>query len=210
MVLLIAAVCFAALCFNGLGASTPAVAAKAPSNASALTKTTSTANLLIEDSGTNLSIINATFTSPGVFGVAQAVKFTPPKPGWKLEEVAMVGTDGWNSSNKAYPVQGIFGLEIRDANLKLLYQYADTQLEYFTSPTGYRAAKIEVPAIPMNGDFYICFYGRDIVRTLTELQNATGNSYYYLRDTGQLLKGGINLKNNTTLPVNWVIRAVGE
>jgi hypothetical protein len=210
MVLLIAAVCFAALCFNGLGVSTPAVAAKAPSNASALTKTTSTANLLIEDSGTNLSIINATFTSPGVFGVAQAVKFTPPKPGWKLEEVALVGTDGWNSSNKAYPVQGIFGLEIRDANLKLLYQYADTQLEYFTSPTGYRAAKIEVPAIPMNGDFYICFYGRDIVRTLTELQNATGNSYYYLRDTGQLLKGGINLKNNTTLPVNWIIRAVGE
>src|SRR5271157_2451942 len=194
MVLLIAAVCFAALCFNGLGASTPAVAAKAPSNASALTKTTSTANLLIEDSGTNLSIMNATFTSPGVFGIAQAVKFTPPKPGWKLEEVALVGTDGWNSSNKAYPVQGIFGLEIRDANLKLLYQYADTQLEYFTSPTGYRAAKIEVPAIPMNGDFYICFYGRDIVRTLTELQNATGNSYYYLRDTGQLLKGGINLK----------------
>ncbi len=210
MVLLIAAVCFAALCFNGLGASTPATATKAPSNASALTKTTSTANLLIEDSGTNLSIINATFTSPGVFGIAQAVKFTPPKPGWKLEEVAMVGTDGWNSSNKAYPVQGIFGLEIRDANLKLLYQYADTQLEYFTSPTGYRAAKIEVPAIPMNGDFYICFYGRDIVRTLTELQNATGNSYYYLRDTGQLLKGGINLKNNTTLPVNWIIRAVGE
>jgi len=210
MVLLIAAVCFAVLCFNGLGASTPAVAAKAPSNASAPAKITSTANLLISDSGTNLSIMNATFTSPGAFGVAQAVKFAPPKPGWKLEEVVLVGTDGWNSSNKAYPVQGIFGLEIRDANLKLLYQYADTQLEYFTSPTGFRTAKIEVPATPMNGDFYICFYGRDTVRTLTELQDATGNSYYYLRDTGQLLKGGIQLKNNTTLPVNWVIRAVGE
>jgi len=37
-----------------------------------------------------------------------------------------------------------------------------------------REQKIEVPAKPMNGDFYICFYGRDIVRTLTELQNATG------------------------------------
>ena len=33
MVLLIAAVCFAALCFNGLGASTPATAAKAPATA---------------------------------------------------------------------------------------------------------------------------------------------------------------------------------
>jgi len=210
MVLLIAAVCFIALCFNVLGASAAATAAKAPSNASAPAKMTSTANHLISDSGTNLTIMNATFTSPGTFGVAQAVKFTPPKPGWKLEEVVLVGTDGWNSSNKAYPVQGIFGLEIRDANLKLLYQYADTQLEYFTSPTGFRTALIEVPAMPMNGDFYVCFYGRDIVRTLTELQNATGNSYYYLRDTRQLLPGALLLKNNTTLPVNWVIRAYGE
>jgi hypothetical protein len=168
------------------------------------------ATLLYSDSRTDLSSMNATFTSPGVFGVAQAVKFTPPNPGWKLEVIIVVGTDGWKSSNKANPVQGIFGLEIRDANLKLLYQYADTQLEHFTSPTGYRAAKIEVPAIPMNGDFYVCFYGRDIVKILTELQNATGNSYYYLRDTGQLLQGGIQLKDNTTLPVNWIIRAVGE
>lgn len=210
MVLLIAAVCLAALCFDALGASTPATAAKTPSNASAPVKVTSTANLLIEDSGTNLTMMNATFTSPGSFGVAQAVKFTPPKPDWKLEGILLVGTDGWNSSNKAYPVQGIFGLEIRDTKLKLLYQYADTQLEYFTSPTGSRTAMIEVPSIPVNGDFYICFYGRDTVKTLTELENATGNSYYYLRDTGQLLQGGIHLTNNTTLPVNWIIRAVGE
>lgn len=210
MVLLIAAICFAALCIDGLAASNASMAAKAPSNNSTLAKVTSTANLLVSDSGTNLSIMNATFTSPGVFGIAQAVKFTPPKPGWKLEEIVLVGTDGWNSSNPAYPVQGIFGLEVRDTDLKLLYQYADTQLEYFTSPTGYRTAKIEVPALPMTGDFYICFYGRDTVKTLTELQDATGNSYYYLRDTGQLLKGGVQLKDNTTLPVNWIIRAIGE
>ena len=168
------------------------------------------ATILYSDSRTDLSSMNATFTSPGTFGVAQAVKFAPPKPGCRLEGILIVGSDGWNSSNKAYPVQGIFGLEIRDANLKLLYQYADTQLEYFTSPTGFRTAKIEVPALPMNGDFYVCFYGRDTVRILTELQDATGNSYYYLRDTGQLLQGGIQLKDNTTLPVNWIIRAVGE
>ena len=138
MVLLIAAVCFAALCFNGLGASTPATAAKAPSNASAFPKTTSTANLLIEDSGTNLSIMNATFYSPRIFGLAQAVKFTPPKAGWKLERVLILGTDGWNSSQKENPVQGIFSVEIRDATLKLLYQYADTQLDYFTSANGAR------------------------------------------------------------------------
>jgi len=210
MVLLIAAVCFAALCFNGLGASTPATAAKAPSNASAFPKTTSTANLLIEDSGTNLSIMNATFYSPRIFGLAQAVKFTPPKAGWKLERVLILGTDGWNSSQKENPVQGIFSVEIRDATLKLLYQYADTQLDYFTSANGARTAMIDIPAIAMNGDFYVCFYGRDVVRTYTELQNSTGHSYYYIRDSGLVGPGSIPLKNNATLPVNWVIRALGE
>jgi hypothetical protein len=209
MVLIITAICFAALCLNGFGAPAP-TAAKAPSNISATAKTISTANFLVSDSGTNLSIINATFTSPGVFGIAQTTKFTAPKPGWKLEGIRIFGTDGWNSSNKAYPVQGIFGLEIRDSKLQLLYQYADTQLEYFTSPTGFKYTLIEVPAIAVTGDFYICFYGRDTVKVLTELQNATGNSYYYVRGTGQLLKGALSLKNNTTLPVNWIIRAAGE
>jgi hypothetical protein len=210
MVLLIAAVCFAALCFNGLGASTPATAAKAPSNASAPMNVTSTANLLIEDSGTNLSKMNATFYSPRIFGLAQAVKFTPPKAGWKLERVLILGTDGWNSSQKENPVQGIFSVEIRDAALKLLYQYADTQLDYFTSANGARTAMIDIPAVAMNGDFYVCFYGRDVVRTYTELQNSTGRSYYYIRDSGLIGPGSIPLKNNATLPVNWVIRALGE
>lgn len=209
IVLLIATVCLAALCFNGLGASTPAKTANATSNASA-PNTTSTANLLIEDSGTNFSIMNATFYSPGVFGLAQAVKFTPPKAGWKLERVLVLGTDGWNSTQKENPVQGIFDVEIRDANLKLLYQYADTQLDYFTSANGARTAMIDIPAIAMNGDFYVCFYGRDVVRTYTELQNSTGRSYYFIRDSGLIGPGSIPLKNNATLPVNWVIRAIGE
>lgn len=202
MILLIAALCFAALCFNGWAAQT-AANATAPAAAT-------TPNVLISDSGTNFSKMNATFYSPFVFGIAQAVKFTPPKAGWKLERVAIVGTDGWNSTQKEAPLQGIFSVEIRDVNLKLLYQYADTQLDYFTSPNGFRTALIDIPAIAMSGDFYVCFYGRDIVRTLTELDNVTGKSYYYIRDTGQLGPGAIPLKNNNTLPVNWIIRAEGE
>jgi hypothetical protein len=215
MVLLIAAVCFAALCFNGLGASTPAVAAKAPSNASAPVNMTSTANLLIGDSGTNISIMNRTLASPSFFGIpsfgiGQTVKFTPPKQGWKLEKVLIYGSDFWNASQNTTPVQGIFALEIRDAKMNLLHQYADTQLAYFTSVTGGREAIIDVPAITMNGDFYVCFYGGGIVSTLTEIDKATGRSYYYVRDTGMLLPGALPTKSNTTLPVNWLIRAYGE
>jgi hypothetical protein len=120
MVLLIAAICLATICIDGLAAPAPAATAKAPSSASAPVNETSTANLRIEDSGTNLSIMNATFYSPRIFGLAQAVKFTPPKAGWKLERVLIVGTDGWNSTQKENPVQGIFSVEIRDAALKLL------------------------------------------------------------------------------------------
>ena len=215
MVLLIAAVCFAVLCFNGLGASTSAVAAKAPSNASAPVNMTSTANLLISDSGTNMSIMNKTLASHSffglqAFGIGQTVKFTPPKAGWKLERVIVYGSDGWNSSQNTTPIQGIFALEIRDAKLNLLHQYSDTQLAYFTSANGVRAALIDVPAITMTGDFYVCFYGGGLVSLVTELDKATGKSYYYVRDTGQLVPGALPTKNNTTLPVNWIIRVVGE
>jgi hypothetical protein len=215
MVLLIAAVCFAALCFNGLGASTPATAAKAPPNGSAPVNVTSTANFLVSDSGTNISIMNRTLAYPSFFGIAsfgigQTVKFTPPKPGWKLEKVLIYGSDGWNSSQNITPIQGIFALEIRDAKLNLLHQYSDTQLAYFTSTSGGREAIIDVPAITVNGDFYVCFYGAGIVSILTELDKATGKSYYYVRDTGQLLPGALPTKDNTTLPVNWIMRAYGE
>jgi hypothetical protein len=202
MILLIAALCFAALCFNGWAAQTTA-------NATASEAATSP-NVLISDSGKNISLMNATFYSPYVFGIAQAVKFTPPKAGWKLERVAIVGTDGWNSTQTEAPLQGIFSVEIRDADLQLLYQYADTQLDYFTSPNGLRTALIDIPALAMNGDFYVLFYGRDIVRTLSELDNSTGKSFYYIRDSGQLGPGAIPLKDNSTLPVNWIIRAEGR
>jgi hypothetical protein len=215
MVLIIAAICFAALCFEGLAANNAPATANAKSNASAPVNITSTANFLISDSGTNISIMNRTLTNPSFFGIAsfgigQTVKFTPPKSGWKLEKVLIYGSDGWNSSQNITPIQGIFALEIRDAKLNLLHQYSDTQLAYFTSTIGGREAIIDVPPMAMNGDFYVCFYGGGLVSVLTELDKATGKSYYYVRDTGQLLPGALPTKNNTTLPVNWIIRAYGE
>ena len=53
-------------------------------------------------------------------------------------------------------------------------------------------------------------YGGDIVRTLTELQNSTGKSYYYIRDSGLLGPVSILLENGANLPVNWMIKAYGE
>ena len=209
MILLVAALCFVALCFNGCAQTN--VTTQAPE------KITSTDKFLIQDSGTNISMMNKTLYSPIIpFGfnglkIAQAVKFTPPKTGWNLSGIVVFGSDGWNSSNPETPIQGIYSLEIRDANRSLLYKTADTQLAYFTSPTGLAQAFIEIPTIVTNGDFYVCFYGYDIVQTLAEIENASGNSYYYLRDSGEFLPGIIPVPGtNATIPVNWLIRAVGE
>lgn len=172
-------------------------------------KTATKLNVLMQDSGTNLSQMNATFSAPSVLDIAQAVKFTAPNPGWKLERVLVYGTDGWNSTMKTLPSELPFVIEVRDANLNLLYHFTDTQIMYFTSPQGSKWGEIEIPNLPVTGDFYICFYGYGNVAVLTELQKATGNSYYFVRGAG-LTPGVLMLKNNKTLPVNWVIRAAGE
>ena len=41
--------------------------------------------VLEQDSGTNLTKMNVTFTISPTYGSAQAVRFTPPKSGWNLE-----------------------------------------------------------------------------------------------------------------------------
>lgn len=173
------------------------------------TATATKLNVLMQDSGTNLSKMNATLTAPFVLDVAQAVKFKAPRAGWKLEKVLVYGTDGWNSTMKNLPPQQPFVVEIRDSNLNLLYHFADIQIMYFTSPQGSKWAEIEIPKLPVTGDFYVCFYGYGNVGVLAELQNATDNSYYFVRNSG-LTPGELTLKDNKTLPVNWVIRAAGE
>ncbi len=165
-------------------------------------------NILTQDSGTNLSLMNDTFSQPILRDAAQVVKFTAPKVAWKLERVLIYGTDGWNSTQKTLP-ELLFAVEIRDKNLSLLYHFIDVQMPYFTSPQGSKWAVIEIPTLQITGDFYVCFYGYGNVKVLTELQNATGNSYYFVKNVG-LMPGELTLKDNKTLPVNWIIRAIGE
>ncbi len=165
--------------------------------------------VLTRDSGTNLSQMNATFSVPFALDAAQAVKFTAPRMSWKLERVLIYGTDGWNSTQGTLPSGRLFALEVRDKDLNLLYHFTDEQIAYFTSAQGSKWAQIEIPSLRVSDDFYICLYGYGNIGVLTELQNATGNSYYFVKNMG-LRPGELILRDNRTLPVNWIIRAAGE
>jgi hypothetical protein len=180
-------------------------AAKQPANSAA-----TQAQVLKQDSGTNISKMNLTFAVSPTYGSAQTVKFTAPKSGWKLESILIIATDGWNASSKQLPSPLPFAIEIRDSNLKLLYHFADTQLPYFTSSKGIRLTGIEVPDILVSGDFFVCFYGYRSLALATELQNATDKSYLFDKPTGQLYSYKLPLRNNQTLPINWLIRVAGQ
>ena len=71
-------------------------------------------------------------------------------------------------------------------------------------------ASIEVPDILLSGDFYVCFYGYRSIAIAAELQNTTGNSYFFDKLTGELFEGAFPSGNNQTSPVNWLIRVTGQ
>lgn len=222
IIMIIALLCCATLTFSGFaatpqsgtslglnqlkqsetGLNTPAT--KQPAN-SAATKL----QILKQDSGTNISKMNITFVVSPTYGSAQTVKFTAPKSGWNIESILIMATDGWNASIEQLPNPLPFAIEIRDADLRLLYHFADIQLPYFTSSEGVRLTGVEVPDILVSGDFFVCFYGYRSLALAAELQNATGNSYLFDKFTGQLYTYGLPIRNNQTLPINWLIRVAG-
>ncbi|MGV8174743.1 MAG: hypothetical protein ACP5OU_03480 [Methanothrix sp.] len=166
--------------------------------------------VLMQDSGVDINKMNITFTGLPTLGAAQVVKFTAPKTDWTLESVLVMATDGWNASNEQLPLPLPFSIEIRDADLRLLYHFSDTQYPYFTTDEGVRMANIEIPALIINGDFFVCFYGYGSLGLAAELQNATDSSYIFDKPIGQLYSGALPIGDNQTLPVNWIIRAAGE
>lgn len=228
IVMILTLLCCATLCFGGLAANPPAKlglneikqsgsgsnapASNSPAKASTATASVSLGNITIlrQDSGTNLTEMNIAFTISPTYGSSQAVKFTAPKSGWKLQNVLVMATDNWNASSKQLPNVLPFAIEIRDANLRLLYHFSDIQLPYFTAGQGVRMANIEVPSITVNGDFLVCFYGYRSIGLATEMQNATGNSYYFDKVTGQIYNAVVPINNNQTRAVNWLIRVAGE
>ena len=171
--------------------------------------------VLKQDSGVNLSKMNMTLYSAATdwgidaFGVGEAVKFTAPKPGWKLMQVRVAGWNGYNDTTKTIPSANDFLIEIRDKNLNLLYRMSDTQNAYFTFTAPVLRA-IDIPALPVTGDFYVIFYDRGTMVIEREVENGTGNSYFYDSLTGDLIPASFKDANNKSTKVNWVLRAVGE
>jgi hypothetical protein len=201
MILLISAFCFLNLMGMGL----------AQSNAASDNQTMT---VLKQDSGTNISQMNLTLYSAGqdwginAFSVGEAVKFTAPNPEWKLKQIRVLGWNGFNETTLSVPSPNNFLVEVRNDKLDLLYRLADTQNAYFTLPAP-GLIGIDIPALPLTGDFYIIFYDRSTMRIGVELENGTGNSYQFNSLNGELIPADFNI-DNTTVKVNWVIRAVGE
>lgn len=196
-ILLLACLCCAALCTNAIAAQ---AAAPQPTT-------------LRGDNGKNYSEINFTLFSSlvefGSLGVGEAVKFTAPKAGWKLQKVRVLGWSGYNQTTQSYPADRNIMVEIRDKNLNLLYKFADSQNNYFLSDIGPRFGEIEIPALPLTGDFYVVYYDRGAAPIGTETTNATGKSYIFLNGEMEPAEFPIS-ENNETVSVNWLMEAVGN
>jgi hypothetical protein len=196
-ILLLACLCCAALCINALAAE------------SATSKLTT----LRGDSGKNYSEINSTLFSSlvefGSFNVGEAVKFTAPKAGWKLQKVRVAGWSGYNNTTQTFPADRNIMLEIRDKDLNLLYKFADAQNNYFLSRTGPLFSEIEIPAVSVTGDFYVIFYDRGAALIGMETAEGTGNSFFI--SGSQIQPAEFPLAEaNETVKINWLIEALGE
>lgn len=154
----------------------------------------------------------------GLFGqaglnVAEAVKYKAPKAGWKLQQVSVLGWDGFNGSIDSVPNDRIIAMEVRDKDLNLLYRFTDSQRPYTnfafnrTIPT---FINIDLPSVPVSDEFYICFYDRGAIGVLSEKLNTTGNSYYFNNAGNELAPAEIPVSENETALVNWIMVASGS
>ena len=166
--------------------------------------------VLEQDNGKNLTKLNFVVAVSLTGGSAQTVKFTSPKPDLRLSRIMVITTNRVNASNEKLPSPLPFSIEIHDANLRLIYQYADAQFSYFTTRSRVRMANIDAPDIPINGDFIFCFYDYRSLGNATEIENVSRDSYLFDELTGIYALVGIPLRKNQTLPMNRLIRITGD
>jgi hypothetical protein len=199
MILLIAGLCCLTLGINAIGADT----------------TASKLTVLKEDSGGNITTMNLSlFSITSAFGIngldiGEAVKFTAPKAGWKLKGVQVAGWSGFNNTTQTFPSDRNILIEIRDKDLNLLYKFADTQNYYFLSETGPIYGVIDIPALPVTGDFYVVFYDRGSMGVLMEEDSGTGNSFLFNNGVLEPAQRTI-AATNQTFKINWMIEALGQ
>jgi hypothetical protein len=193
--MLIACLCLAALTIGGSAAE--------PSEAKLKT--------LTGDSELNYSEMNFTLFSSTEFGslsIGEAVKFTAPSGGFKLQKVRILAWSGFNETSQTFPADRNIMLEIRDENLKLLYKFADAQNNYFLSevPT---SGEIEIPEMKLSGDFYVIFYDRGAAPIGKVEAPSSGNSFLF-GDGAIIPAEFIDQDTNESIGYNWLIEAIGE
>lgn len=194
--MLIACICLAALTISG--------SADEPSDAKLKTLT---GNSEINFSETNLTLFNS-FDVFGLLGVGEAVKFTAPSSGFKLQKVRILAWSGFNETSQTYPAERNIMIEIRDKDLNLLYKFTDGQNNYFLAAEPV-FAEIEIPEMKMTGDFYAVFYDRGAVDIGAVEVPDSGNSYLF--DGVEVFPVEfVDKDTNETFGYNWMIEAIGE
>jgi hypothetical protein len=171
--------------------------------------------VLAEDSGNISEMILLPYTTFQDFGidglfVGEAVKFKAPKPGWKITGIELVGVTTYNNTTKVFAPDRNFLVEVRDKDLNLLYKFADAQNLYFPSTSEGRISShlIEVPSIPVTGDFYVVFYDRGSMSIMMEKTNETSNSFFFI-DNQMKPADFTTAKTKDTMKINWLIRVAG-
>jgi hypothetical protein len=194
--LIIACLCFAALCISGSAAE--------PSEAQLKTLT---GNSELNYSEMNFTLFSA-LAEFGSFNIGEAVKLTAPSGGFKLKKVGILAWSGFNETTQTFPADRNIMLEIRDKDLKLLYKFADAQNNYFLSQEPVYS-EIEIPEMKLSGDFYVVFYDRGAAPIARVDAASSGNSF--LLGNGVIIPAEfIDEETNETVGYNWVIKAIGE
>ena len=194
--LLFSGLCCAALCICASGADSTQEQIK--------TLTGSELNF----SQTNFTLFSS-FEVFGSLGIGEAVKFTAPSSGFKLQKVRILAWSGFNNTTKTYPAERDIMLEIRVKDLNLLYKFADGQNNYFLSSEGPTFAEIGIPEMKMTGDFYVVFYDRGAAPIGAVEVADSGNSYLF--DGAETFPAEfVDQDTNETIGYNWVIQTLGE
>lgn len=179
-------------------------------------KESNKAKILSQDSNKNLQDMNLTLYSAkddfgiNAFSIGEAVKFTAPTDGWKIKIIQVLGWNGFNHTEESIPQESSFLLEIRDQNKDLLYRMADTQNAYFTFPVPLLRG-VDIPSIPVSGDFYVVFYDRGSMRIAMEQESGTGKSYFFNNLNKEISPAQFTIgEKGETIIINWIIRVIGN
>jgi len=194
--LLFSGLCCAALCICASGADSAQEQIKALTGSE------------LNFSETNFTLFSS-FEVFGSFGIGEAVKFTAPSSGFKLQKVRILAWSGFNNTTKTYPAERDIMLEIRDKDLNLLYKFADGQNNYFLSSEGPTFGEIEIPEMKMTGDFYVVFYDRGAAPIGAVEVADSGNSYLF-NGAETFPAEFVDQDTNETIGYNWVIQTLGE